>query len=74
MVCGNEKTFHTSRTLRVLCMLGSAEHQQRFQPQSKTDVPMGRPNQAVDLTKAGTNAGDAARKEKDRLVPMTSTV
>src|SRR6202021_1102498 len=26
MVCGNEKTFHTSRTLRVLCMLGSEEH------------------------------------------------
>ena len=26
MVCGNEKTFQTSRTLRVLCMLGSAEH------------------------------------------------
>jgi hypothetical protein len=24
-------------------------------------------NQAVDLTKAGTNAGDAARAEKDRL-------
>jgi tetratricopeptide (TPR) repeat protein len=27
-------------------------------------------NQAVDLTKAGTNAGDAARKEKDRLVQL----
>ena len=24
-------------------------------------------NQAVDLTKAGTSAGDAARAEKDRL-------
>jgi tetratricopeptide (TPR) repeat protein len=29
-------------------------------------------NQAVDLTKAGTNAGDAARKEKDRLTQLTS--
>jgi tetratricopeptide (TPR) repeat protein len=27
-------------------------------------------NQAVDLTKPGTNAGDAARKEKDRLVQL----
>ncbi|MGA7398677.1 MAG: hypothetical protein WBW38_01560 [Candidatus Sulfotelmatobacter sp.] len=27
-------------------------------------------NQAVDLTKAGTNAGDAARKEKDRLIQL----
>jgi tetratricopeptide (TPR) repeat protein len=27
-------------------------------------------NQAVDLTKEGTNAGDAARKEKDRLVQL----
>jgi tetratricopeptide (TPR) repeat protein len=27
-------------------------------------------NQAVDLTKAGTSAGDAARKEKDRLVQL----
>jgi len=27
-------------------------------------------NQAVDLTKAGTGAGDAARKEKDRLVQL----
>ncbi|MGB8988606.1 MAG: hypothetical protein WCC37_18560 [Candidatus Sulfotelmatobacter sp.] len=27
-------------------------------------------NQAVDLTKPGTNAGDAARKEKDRLIQL----
>jgi tetratricopeptide (TPR) repeat protein len=27
-------------------------------------------SQAVDLTKAGTNAGDAARKEKDRLIQL----
>lgn len=27
-------------------------------------------NQAVDLTKEGTNAGDAARKEKDRLTEL----
>ena len=55
---------------------GRASTNNDFKPQSKADVPMGRPNQAVDLTKAGTNAGDAARKEKekDRLVPMTSTV
>jgi hypothetical protein len=29
-------------------------------------------NQAVDLTKEGTSAGDAARKEKDRLVLLQS--
>jgi tetratricopeptide (TPR) repeat protein len=29
-------------------------------------------SQAVDLTKEGTNAGDAARKEKDRLTQLTS--
>jgi tetratricopeptide (TPR) repeat protein len=29
-------------------------------------------NQAVDLTKEGTNAGDAARKEKDRLTLLLS--
>jgi tetratricopeptide (TPR) repeat protein len=29
-------------------------------------------NQAVDLTKEGTNAGDAARKEKARLTQLTS--
>jgi tetratricopeptide (TPR) repeat protein len=29
-------------------------------------------NQAVDLTKEGTNAGDAARKEKDRLTQLSS--
>ena len=28
-------------------------------------------NQAVDLTKEGTGAGDAARKEKDRLTQLT---
>jgi tetratricopeptide (TPR) repeat protein len=28
-------------------------------------------NQAVDLTKEGTNAGDQARKEKDRLTQLT---
>jgi len=28
-------------------------------------------NQAVDLTKEGTSAGDAARKEKDRLTQLT---
>jgi hypothetical protein len=27
-------------------------------------------NQAVDLTKEGTGAGDAARKEKDRLIAV----
>jgi hypothetical protein len=30
-------------------------------------------NQAVDLTKEGTTAGDAARKEKDRLTQLTSS-
>jgi len=29
-------------------------------------------NQAVDLTKEGTSAGDAARKEKDRLTQLSS--
>jgi tetratricopeptide (TPR) repeat protein len=29
-------------------------------------------NQAVDLTKAGTSAGDAARSEKDRLTKLSS--
>lgn len=29
-------------------------------------------NQAVDLTKEGTSAGDAARREKDRLTQLTS--
>jgi hypothetical protein len=28
-------------------------------------------NQAVDLTKAGTNAGDAARSEQDRMIVAT---
>jgi hypothetical protein len=27
-------------------------------------------NQAVDLTKEGTSAGDAARKEKDRVTQL----
>ena len=31
-------------------------------------------NQAVDLTKAGTNAGDAARKEKDRLIQLVGGI
>jgi tetratricopeptide (TPR) repeat protein len=30
-------------------------------------------NQAVELTKEGTNAGDAARKEKDRLTQLTGS-
>jgi tetratricopeptide (TPR) repeat protein len=30
-------------------------------------------NQAVDLTKEGTNAGDAARKERDRLTQLLGT-
>ncbi|MGA7220723.1 MAG: hypothetical protein WBX38_20580 [Candidatus Sulfotelmatobacter sp.] len=30
-------------------------------------------NQAVDLTKEGTGAGDAARKEKDRLTQLTGS-
>jgi tetratricopeptide (TPR) repeat protein len=30
-------------------------------------------NQAVDLTKEGTNAGDASRKEKDRLTQLTGS-
>jgi tetratricopeptide (TPR) repeat protein len=30
-------------------------------------------NQAVDLTKEGTTAGDAARKEKDRLTQLTGS-
>ncbi len=30
-------------------------------------------NQAVDLTQAGSNAGDAARKEKDRLTQLTGS-
>lgn len=29
-------------------------------------------NQAVDMTKEGTNVGDSARKEKDRLTQLTS--
>jgi tetratricopeptide (TPR) repeat protein len=29
-------------------------------------------NQAVDMTKEGTSAGDAARKEKDRLTQLSS--
>jgi tetratricopeptide (TPR) repeat protein len=40
--------------------------------QSKYPEALKYANQAVDLTKAGTNAGDAARKEKDRLTQLTS--
>ena len=38
--------------------------------QNKYPEAMKFANQAVDLTKAGTNAGDAARKEKDRLIQL----
>ncbi len=38
--------------------------------QSKYPDALKYANQAVDLTKAGTSAGDAARKEKDRLVQL----
>ena len=38
--------------------------------QSKYPEALKYANQAVDLTKAGTNAGDAARKEKDRLIQL----
>jgi hypothetical protein len=38
--------------------------------QSKYPDALKYANQAVDLTKAGTNAGDAARKEKDRLMQL----
>ena len=38
--------------------------------QSKYQDALKYANQAVDLTKAGTSAGDAARKEKDRLVQL----
>jgi tetratricopeptide (TPR) repeat protein len=31
-------------------------------------------NQAIDLTKAGTNSGDAARREKDRLVQLVGGI
>jgi len=40
--------------------------------QSKYPEALKYVNQAVDLTKAGTGAGDAARKEKDRLTQLTS--
>jgi tetratricopeptide (TPR) repeat protein len=39
--------------------------------QSKYPEALKYANQAVDLTKEGTNAGDAARKEKDRLTQLT---
>jgi tetratricopeptide (TPR) repeat protein len=39
--------------------------------QSKYPEALKYANQAVDLTKAGTGAGDAARKEKDRLTQLT---
>jgi tetratricopeptide (TPR) repeat protein len=38
--------------------------------QSKYPDALKYANQAVDLTKEGTNAGDAARKEKDRLIQL----
>jgi tetratricopeptide (TPR) repeat protein len=38
--------------------------------QSKYPEAMKYANQAVDLTKEGTSAGDAARKEKDRLTQL----
>ena len=38
--------------------------------QSKYPEALKYANQAVDLTKAGSNAGDAARKEKDRLIQL----
>jgi tetratricopeptide (TPR) repeat protein len=38
--------------------------------QSKYPEALKAANQAVELTKAGTNAGDAARKEKDRLIQL----
>jgi tetratricopeptide (TPR) repeat protein len=39
--------------------------------QSKYPEALKYANQAVDLTKEGTSAGDAARKEKDRLTQLT---
>jgi tetratricopeptide (TPR) repeat protein len=39
--------------------------------QSKYPEALKYASQAVDLTKEGTNAGDAARKEKDRLTQLT---
>jgi len=39
--------------------------------QSKYPEALKYANQAVDLTKDGTGAGDAARKEKDRLIQLT---
>ena len=41
--------------------------------QSKYPEALKYANQAVDLTKEGTNAGDAARKEKDRLTQLTGS-
>ena len=38
--------------------------------QNKSPEALKYANQAVDLTKAGTGAGDAARKEKDRLIQL----
>jgi hypothetical protein len=39
--------------------------------QSKYPEALKYANQAVDLTKEGTAAGDAARKERDRLTQLT---
>jgi tetratricopeptide (TPR) repeat protein len=41
--------------------------------QSKYPEALKFANQAVDLTKEGTTAGDAARKEKDRLTQLTGS-
>jgi tetratricopeptide (TPR) repeat protein len=41
--------------------------------QSKYPEALKYASQAVDLTKEGTNAGDAARKEKDRLTQLTGS-
>jgi tetratricopeptide (TPR) repeat protein len=41
--------------------------------QSKYKEALNYANKAVDLTKEGTNAGDAARKEKDRLTQLTGS-
>ena len=40
--------------------------------QSKYPEALKYANQAVDMTKPGTNAGDAARKEKDRLTQLNT--
>jgi tetratricopeptide (TPR) repeat protein len=42
--------------------------------QGKYPEAMKYADQAVDLTKPGTGAGDAARKEKDRLVQLVGGI